>query len=57
METLDVARRLTGKTGVHGINIFKPFPGLEINNVGLELGQYKATDVMGTGQRCPTNMA
>ena len=53
METLDVARRLTGKTGVHGINIFKPFPGLEINNVGLELGQYKATDVMAPGSVAP----
>ena len=38
-ESIDMARRITGETGVHGINIFKPFPGLEINNVGLELGE------------------
>ena len=53
METLDVARRVTGPRGVHGINIFKPFPGLEINNIGLELGQYKATDVMAPGSVAP----
>ena len=53
METLAVARRVTGPRGVHGINIFKPFPGLEINNIGLELGQYKATDVMAPGSVAP----
>ena len=52
-ETLDVARRITGPSGIHGINIFKPFPGLEINNIGLELGQYQASDVMAPGSVAP----
>ncbi|MBM3555356.1 MAG: radical SAM protein [Alphaproteobacteria bacterium] len=49
METIDVARRISNNTSVHGINIFKPFPGLEINNVGLELGEYRASDVAAPG--------
>lgn len=53
-ETLDMARRITGPRGVHGINIFKPFPGLEINNIGLELGQYQASDVMAPGSVAPS---
>ena len=53
-ETLNMARRITGPRGVHGINIFKPFPGLEINNIGLELGQYQASDVMAPGSVAPT---
>ncbi len=52
-ESLDVARRITGPSGVHGINIFKPFPGLEINNVGLELGEYQASDVIAPGSVAP----
>jgi len=52
-ESLDMARRITGNTGVHGINIFKPFPGLEINNVGLELGEYQASDVQAPGSIPP----
>ena len=52
-ETLDMARRITGPRGIHGINIFKPFPGLEINNIGLELGQYQASDVMAPGSVVP----
>ena len=52
-DSLDMARRITGPRGVHGINIFKPFPGLEINNVGLELGQYQASDVMAPGSVAP----
>ena len=52
-ETIDMARRITGPRGVHGINIFKPFPGLEINNIGLELGQYQASDVMAPGSVAP----
>ena len=35
------------------INIFKPFPGLEINNVGLELGEYQASDVIAPGSVPP----
>ena len=49
-----MARRITGPRGVHGINIFKPFPGLEINNIGLELGQYQAADVMAPGSVAPS---
>jgi len=52
-DTLNMARRITGTRGVHGINIFKPFPGLEINNIGLELGQYQASDVMAPGSVAP----
>ena len=44
-ETIEKARRFTGANGAHGINIFKPFPGLAINNVGLELGEYDPEDV------------
>ena len=53
-DTINMARRITGPRGVHGINIFKPFPGLEINNIGLELGQYQASDVMAPGSVAPT---
>jgi radical SAM superfamily enzyme YgiQ (UPF0313 family) len=52
-ESIDFARQITGPTGVHGINIFKPFPGLEINNVGLELGEYQASDVVAPGSVPP----
>ena len=53
-DTINMARRITGPRGVHGINIFKPFPGLEINNIGLELGQYQASDVMAPGSVAPS---
>ena len=53
-DTIDMARRITGPRGVHGINIFKPFPGLEINNIGLELGQYQASDVLAPGSVAPS---
>ena len=33
----------------------KPFPGLEINNIGLELGQYQASDVMAPGSVSSAN--
>ena len=52
-DSIDMARRITGNSGVHGINIFKPFPGLEINNVGLELGEYQASDVQAPGSVPP----
>ncbi len=52
-DTLDVARRLSGANSVHGVNIFKPFPGLEINNVGLELGEYRPSDVTAPGSVPP----
>jgi len=53
-DTINMARRITGPRGVHGINIFKPFPGLEINNIGLELGQYQASDVLAPGSVAPS---
>jgi len=56
-DTIDMARRVTGKTGVHGINIFKPFPGLEINNIGLELGEYQASDVVAPGSVLPPTLS
>ncbi len=55
-DSINMARRITGPQGVHGINIFKPFPGLEINNVGLELGQYQASDVLAPGSVPPTTL-
>lgn len=52
-DTIDMARTISNKTSVHGINIFKPFPGLEINNIGLELGEYQASDVVAPGSVAP----
>ena len=52
-DTINMARKITGIKGVHGINIFKPFPGLEINNVGIELGEYQASDVVAPGSVPP----
>jgi hypothetical protein len=52
-ETIDVARSISNRSAVHGINIFKPFPGLEINNVGLELGEYRPSDVIAPGSVPP----
>jgi hypothetical protein len=55
-DSINMARRITGPKGVHGINIFKPFPGLEINNIGLELGQYQASDVLAPGSVAPSTL-
>ncbi len=55
-ESINMARKITGPKGVHGINIFKPFPGLEINNIGLELGQYQASDVLAPGSVTPSTL-
>jgi len=52
-DTIRVARKLSGKDSVHGVNIFKPFPGLEINNIGLELGEYQTSDVVAPGSIPP----
>jgi radical SAM superfamily enzyme YgiQ (UPF0313 family) len=54
-ETITMARRISNNKSVHGINIFKPFPGLEINNIGLELGQYQTSDVVAPGSVPPSN--
>jgi len=52
-DTINMARKITRKKSAHGINIFKPFPGLEINNIGLELGEYQASDVSSPGSVPP----
>jgi radical SAM superfamily enzyme YgiQ (UPF0313 family) len=52
-ETIDMARTISYRNSAHGINIFKPFPGLEINNIGLELGEYQASDVVAPGSVPP----
>ncbi len=44
-ETIDIAHRLSTHDSVHGINLFKPFPGLEITNYGISIGQYKKEEI------------
>lgn len=44
-ETIEFARRLSTKGSVHAVNIFKPFPGLDIVTHGLELGQYNPKQI------------
>lgn len=39
-ETLDFAVKLSGKHSVVAINIFKPFPKLDITEYGVKIGQY-----------------
>lgn len=40
-ETLDFAAQLSGKNSVVAVNIFKPFPKLDITKYGVKIGQYK----------------
>jgi hypothetical protein len=44
-ETLEFAKRLSDKNSVHAVNIFKPFPGLDITEYGVKIGQYRKEDV------------
>lgn len=44
-ESIEVAKKLSAKDSVHGINIFKPFPGLEITEYGIKIGQYRKEDL------------
>lgn len=44
-ETIDMAKRLSAKDSVHAVNIFKPFPGLDITEYGIKIGQYRKEDV------------
>ncbi len=44
-ETLEKAKLLSAKNSVHAVNIFKPFPGLDITEYGIKIGQYKREDV------------
>ena len=55
-DTISMAQKLSGRDSVHGINIFKPFPGLEINNIGLELGVYQSSDVTAPGSTPPASV-
>lgn len=40
IETLDLASKLSGKKSVVAVNIFKPFPKLDITEYGVKIGQY-----------------
>ncbi len=40
IETLNLASRLKGKRGIVAVNIFKPFPKLDITKHGVKIGQY-----------------
>lgn len=40
IETLDFASRLSNKNAVVAVNIFKPFPKLDITEYGVKIGQY-----------------
>lgn len=44
-ETIEVARKMSVKKSVHAVNIFKPFPGLDITEYGIKIGQYKKEEV------------
>ncbi len=44
-ETIDMAKRLSAPDTVHAVNIFKPFPGLDITEYGIKIGQYRKEDV------------
>lgn len=39
-ETLDFAVKISGKNSVRAVNIFKPFPRLDITEYGIKIGQY-----------------
>ena len=44
-ETIIKAKQLSAKNSVHAVNIFKPFPGLDITEYAIKLGQYRREDV------------
>ncbi|MBW2968409.1 B12-binding domain-containing radical SAM protein [Candidatus Woesearchaeota archaeon] len=39
-ETLEMARKIADKNSVIAVNVFKPFPKLDITEYGLKIGQY-----------------
>lgn len=45
IQTLDMARKLTYGNSSHGICVFKPFPGLEVAEYGVAIGQYNRDEV------------
>ncbi len=44
-ETITTAKRISAKRCVHAVNIFKPFPGLDITEYGIKIGQYKKEEI------------
>ena len=44
-ETIEMAKKISARDSVHAVNIFKPFPGLDITEYGVKIGQYKREDV------------
>lgn len=44
-ETIEMAKKISAKDSIHAVNIFKPFPGLDITEYGIKLGQYRREDV------------
>lgn len=44
-ETITMAKKISARNSVHAVNIFKPFPGLDITGYGIQLGQYKKEDI------------
>lgn len=44
-ETLKTAKHLSNRNSVHAVNIFKPFPGLDITEYGIKIGQYNKADI------------
>lgn len=44
-ETIEMAKKISAKNSVHGVCIFKPFPGLDITDYGIKIGQYRKEDV------------
>lgn len=53
-ETIETARKLSVKNSIHAVNIFKPFPGLDITEYGIKLGQYRREDI--SAQELPIAM-
>lgn len=39
-ETLDMAAKISNKDSVHAVNIFKPYPRLDITEYGINMGVY-----------------
>lgn len=44
-ETIEMAKKISVRDTVHAVNIFKPFPGLDITEYGIKLNQYRKEDI------------
>ncbi|MCK5214135.1 MAG: radical SAM protein [Candidatus Omnitrophica bacterium] len=53
-ETIEMARKLSAPNSVHAVNIFKPFPGLDITDYGIKIGQYREEDI--SAHQVPENL-